>query len=213
MPRRSAKPAEKAPRYRRHEPEVRKQQLIEAAIECLADGGMAAFTIEQICRRAGISRGLISHHFDGKDALLAAAYDVMTRQLDEMASAGLGLAQSDPAAALRETIEANFAEAAFNRTELKAWLALWGEVASNPDLRKVHRKRYARYHAGLSAAISGLARQRRQEVDADRLATMFIALIDGVWLEWCLDAKVLSQDEAKAACYGLLEPYVGKLRA
>ncbi|MGI9464391.1 MAG: transcriptional regulator BetI [Aestuariivirgaceae bacterium] len=206
------RPPKRTPRFTRQTADARKQQLIAAAIDCLAEGGMAAFTIDRICRKAGISRGLISHHFKGKEALLAAAYEVMTRNLDEMASAGLASARADPAAALRATIEANFAEAPFDKNQLKAWLAVWGEVANNVRLKEVHRKRYIAYQSSLAAAIAGLATQRRRKVDAEQLATMFIALIDGLWLEWCLDAGMLSRDDAKAACYALLEPYLGPLQ-
>ncbi len=212
MPPRSAQPPKRVPRFKRQTADARKQQLIAAAIECLAEGGLAAFTIDRICRKAGISRGLISHYFKGKNALLIAAYDVMTGNLDAMAASGLALARFDPAAALRDTIEANFAEASFNKNELKAWLAVWGEVATNAELKAVHRKRYAAYHSSLTAAIAGLAQRRERKVDAERLAKMFIALVDGLWLEWCLDVRLLSQEEAKAACFGLLEPYLGSLQ-
>ena len=207
-----AKQDKLAPRFRRFDADTRKQQLVQAAIECLAEGGTAGFTIDQVCRRAGISRGLISHHFKGKDALLAAAYDAMTVYLDDLAASGLAQTDEQPAAALRETIEANFATDLARQPTLKAWLAVWGEVSGNPDLKAVHRKRYDAYRINLTAAIAAVADERGRNVDAGQLATMFIALIDGLWLEWCLDPAALPQDEAKAACYALLEPYLGSLR-
>lgn len=207
-----AKPERPAPRFRRYEAADRKQQLIEAAIGCLAEGGIAAFTIDQVCRRAGISRGLISHHFNGKDALLAAAYDVMTDYLDDLSAAGIAQPTDDPAAALRDTIEANFATDLNNQPTVKAWLAVWGEVAGNAQLKAVHRKRYDAYRANLTGAIAAVAKARGHKVDAGQLAMMFIALIDGLWLEWCLDPDALPQDDAKAACYALLEPHLGSLR-
>ena len=200
-----------APKYRRFEPAERKQQLVQAAIECLAEGGMAGFTVERICEKAGISRGLISHHFDGKDALLLAAYDAMTVFLSDLAASGLGKPGSEPAATLRDTIEANFSTDLTDQPTLKAWLAVWGEVAGNDKLRALHRKRYDAYRANLTAAITAVAQERGRTVDAGQLATMFIALIDGLWLEWCLDPVVLPQEQAKAACYALLEPHLGPL--
>ncbi len=200
------------PRFKRFDAETRKRQLIEAAIACLADGGIAAFTIDRICRQAGISRGLISHHFAGKDALLVAAYEAMTAYLEELAATGLSQPGEDPAEALRRTIEINFATDVANSPTLKAWLALWGEVAGNPALKAVHRKRYDSYRSNLAGAIAAVAAGRGRKVDAEQLAAMFIALIDGLWLEWCLDPAQLSRDEAEAACYALLEPYLGPLR-
>jgi len=37
-------------------------------------------------------------------------------------------------------------------------------------------------------------------VDSRRAALSMIALIDGFWLEWCLDPKGFTAEEAEAAC-------------
>ena len=199
------------PRYRRFSAEVRKQQLVDAAIACLAEEGLAGFTIDRICAKAGISRGLISHHFDGKEALLAAAYEAMTAFLEERTSAGLGEAGADPVAALLRAIDIPFETDVVRQPTLKAWLAVWDETAVNDDLRAIHHRRYVGYHANLAEAIAAVARERGRDVDAKQLATMLIALIDGLWLEWCLDQTLLSRDEAKATCRALLEQSLGPL--
>ena len=198
-----------APRFARKQPAVRRQLLIEAAIRCLAEGGMSAFTIERICREAGVSRGLINHHFDGKDALLVAIYEAMTEHLAE--ASGAGLDEGDPVRRLNAMIGASFAEDTFARSQLRAWLAVWGEVAADPRLQALHRKRYVDYSDGLRSAISVIAKQRRRTVDAQTLARTLIALIDGLWLEWCLDSSLLSAAQAKTACYDLLEPHLGPI--
>ena len=63
-----------APRFRRYASEVRAAMLVEAGLATLAEGGITAFTVDNICRRAQASRGLIAHHFGGKDGLLVAVY-------------------------------------------------------------------------------------------------------------------------------------------
>jgi AcrR family transcriptional regulator len=52
--------------------EARRRQIIEAAIEVIADEGYAQASMERIALRAGISRGLISYHFAGRDDLMGA---------------------------------------------------------------------------------------------------------------------------------------------
>jgi len=39
-----------------------------------------------------------------------------------------------------------------------------------------------------------------------------IALIDGLWIEWCLDSSVVSRDSARAAVFDLLEARLGPLK-
>lgn len=50
---------------------ARRAQIVEAAIDTIAEVGYAHASMERIARRAGISRGLISYHFAGKDELIA----------------------------------------------------------------------------------------------------------------------------------------------
>ena len=67
--------------YKRKSATERRDELIAAGIVCLGRGGMAGFTIDQICKQAGLSRGLINHHFNTKDELLSAIYAYMTDHL------------------------------------------------------------------------------------------------------------------------------------
>lgn len=62
------------PRFVRVEADLRRQMLVDAAIRCLAEGGIAAFTVDRISREAKVSRGLINHHFEGLDGLLVEVY-------------------------------------------------------------------------------------------------------------------------------------------
>ena len=67
--------------YRRKSAPQRRRELIQAGITCLGKGGMSAFTIDQICKQAGVSRGLINHHFKTKEDLLVCIYANMTDHL------------------------------------------------------------------------------------------------------------------------------------
>jgi AcrR family transcriptional regulator len=50
---------------------ARRAQIVEAAIETLADVGYANASLARIAVRLGISKGVISYHFSGKDDLIA----------------------------------------------------------------------------------------------------------------------------------------------
>jgi len=194
------------PRFRRYSSETRAAMLVDAGLACLARGGILDFTIDSICREAGVSRGLITHHFGSKDGLLAAVYATM---YDRLLTA---IAPADgPGPSLVELVDATFAPEVFNRSSLKIWLALWGEIANNEALQAVHRRRYGAFHASVARAIATEAALRNRPVDADALAVMFIALSDGVWLEQAIDPSMLSPAAAREACFGLLEAYLGPL--
>ena len=50
---------------------IRRRQLIQATLEAIDELGLADATIARIAKRAGVSTGIISHYFAGKDGLLA----------------------------------------------------------------------------------------------------------------------------------------------
>ncbi len=190
--------------YRRKTAEARKGELIQAAIDCLAQHGVAGFTVDNICAIAGVSRGLISHHFGGKDALLAATYDAMTEHIERLDAEAAMAAGTAPRDVLKAIIGTSFSPAVLKRSEIKAWLAIYGEIAGNPRLLRIHRARYETYHASIVTAIQAAAGEAGAHVNAAQLATSLIALIDGLWLQWGLDQTRISPNAAKQACYDLL---------
>src|SRR3954469_13629310 len=61
-------PSSQEPRWRRL-PEERPQQIIDAALAIFGERGLAAARLEDIARRAGLSKGTIYLYFPNKEAL------------------------------------------------------------------------------------------------------------------------------------------------
>jgi TetR/AcrR family transcriptional repressor of bet genes len=179
----------------------RRQELIAAGIACLGRGGMSAFTIDQICKQAGVSRGLINHHFKSKDDLLNCIYADMTDHLLQDYSC------SDARHLLASIIETSFDENSFNRSNLRAWLSIWGQVASNATLSDLHRRRYGAYKTRIKNALADIASENAGLFDVDGVARQLIALIDGLWLEYCLHSSGFSLRAAKADCGHFLQAH------
>lgn len=77
-------------------------RIRDAAIACFADAGVAATSVRTVASRAGVSPGLVMHHFGSKDRLRVACDQhvaALVRESKEKAAAdGTGL---DPAARIR----------------------------------------------------------------------------------------------------------------
>ncbi len=195
-----------APKYNRLTSADRRAALIEAALTCLARGGILDFTIDNICSEAGVSRGLITHHFKSKDGLLVAVY----RSMYDRMHAGL-LAANPRKARLLAMLDTMFAPDFFSREELNIWLALWGEIVNNPALKREHRRQYTRYRRLVEAALSELLIERGLILEVKPLAQMLIALVDGLGLERCIAPKLLSPRAAKHICLTTLEQFLGPI--
>jgi len=209
MPRKTV--SQQLRRHSRQTADARRRSLIDAAIRCLSRGGIAGFTIDRISLEAGVSRGLINHHFNGIGGLMAAVYGAMTASMRSAGQAALAV-EGGGEPKLSAVIDIMFAPPVFSKSSLRAWLALWGEVAVNPSLKAAHRASYAGYHEAMARAIGEIAGLRAAPVDGGELATICIALIDGLWIEWCLESGVVSRQSARDAVYGVLEARLGPLQ-
>lgn len=188
------------PKFERIAPDDRRARLIDASIVCLAKGGIQGFTIDNICQEAGSSRGLITHHFGSKSALLAAIYGaIYGKILDNLER------EEQAPNSIDGLVELIFGDSFLNRDYLNVWLALWGEIAVNPALQLEHRKNYALYRERIARAISAFARSKGATIDSYEVATILISLVDGLWLEQCIDQSLLSLTRAKDLCRRTLE--------
>ncbi|MFM2356015.1 MAG: hypothetical protein RLZZ528_1751 [Pseudomonadota bacterium] len=199
-----AMPDRPAPRYTRLTGEGRRAALVEAARACIARGGIQEFTVDRICAEAGVSRGLITHHFGSMNALLAAVYAAM------YVPATTAAPDHDPARPhLAAMLDAFFDPAVFNREALTVWLALWGQVSVKDELAAEHRRRYAEYLGSVTAAIAALAAERSRQVDTASLAAALICLVDGLGVQHCIDPASMPPARALALCHALLDPSLG----
>lgn len=190
-------------RFTRLSSEDRRAQLMDVALAGLAKGGIQEFTVDRICAAAGVSRGLILHHFGSMAGLLAAVYARLYRETTP------DLTALPPETRIDALIEGTFAPKAFNRDTLNAWVALWGQIANTPALRDEHRRQYQAYLAQVSEAIAALAEARGKAVDALALARSLICLIDGLCLQHCLDPEAMPPATATEACQAFLAPHLG----
>src|SRR5919201_6323793 len=75
-----------APRWRRL-PEERLRQIIEAALEVFGERGLAGARLEEIAKRAGVSKGTIYLYFPNKEALFCEMIRQMVGQTIEQTEA------------------------------------------------------------------------------------------------------------------------------
>lgn len=55
--------------------------LLDATIDCLVEIGYARTSMQEICARAGVSKGAVQHHFATKAELMATAVEHLTTKL------------------------------------------------------------------------------------------------------------------------------------
>ena len=191
--------------FTRETADVRRAALIDAAAQELAARGAAGTSVRTICARAGVSPGLLRHYFDGVDALVAATYEATGARIDAALEAAVAAAGPDPRRRLSAYLIASFAPPVLDPSLLATWLAFWSLVKVDDRIAAIHRETYAGYRARLEELL--IACDSR--VDARLAAIGLTAVVDGLWLELCLDATVFTPAEAGAIAERLAAGYLG----
>lgn len=75
------------------EPADRRQDILNAALACAADGGVDAVTIDGVRARCGASVGSIYHHFGNRDGIVAALFFDIFHDQSRAVQAQLGAAR------------------------------------------------------------------------------------------------------------------------
>lgn len=106
--------------------------LFEATVECLLELGYAGTSVNEICKRAGLSRGAQQHHFATRAELMAQALEyLVTRLSDEVRDATTTL-EGDPD---RIAKGIDLLWRSFSGTLSTAAMELWVAARTDPELR------------------------------------------------------------------------------
>jgi AcrR family transcriptional regulator len=190
-----------APRkHRRLAPGERRQSLINAALDCLSQLGPQGTGVREICDRAGVSPGLLRHYFDGKDALITEAYRTLTLEYHENLLSVLASPAKTAESRLRAFFDAYFSNQVMGNERVGTYIAFWTLGRTEPTIQRIQRSAYRRLRKQLAPVLNELADDHSARVDADQLATTLIALLDGYWLDMCVDPKHFSHEKTTANC-------------
>lgn len=196
------------PRFTRDQPDVRKRKLIEAAAQCLAELGHAGTSVRAVAMRANVSPGLVTHHFKGIDELIVATYAHVGEQVAAVLNQAIDDATGGPEAKLRAFIDASFKPPVLDRDLLAVWLSFWSLVRRDPGVRKVHKQVYVDYRQRLESLIGAIAKERKFKIDAHLAALALTAMLDGLWLELCLDPTTFATSDALRIAHAWVDDLV-----
>jgi len=189
------------PKFRRAPPTLRREALIEATLACLRKYGHAGLSVRRIGAEAGVSAGLITHHFPSVSALIAAAYETLSMSLLQAIDSQARAADVGPRERLRRFYQASFAPALLDPGLFNTWLVFWSMISHDAGVRAVHDRTYAAYRAALESFLGQL--QAGEGVPRFRLrpaAIALSALLDGLWIEASINPQTFKPAEAIALC-------------
>ncbi len=116
--------AQAKPRTQEARTAAMRARLIEATIQSLVDRGYAATTVVEVCKRAGVTRGALFHHFEDLADLLGAALTALFSDMIDN-----NLAEDVPTEDMVTRAWRNV-----SRKDFKAVIEIWLAARNDPQL-------------------------------------------------------------------------------
>jgi AcrR family transcriptional regulator len=188
---------------------VRREQIVQATIRCLAREGYAGLTMKKVAREAAVSQGILHYYFASKRAILIAALDVEMGDLDRRVAA-LSEGARDARGRLRAVIRGCLGLAEDSREFWVVFVEFWGEMLHDRRLRDLNTAVYTRTRRLLGRLIAeGVRTGHFRAVDPARAAAVVLGLIDGLSLQLTFDPEAFTVAEATRFCGDALDRYLG----
>lgn len=165
------------------------RKLVAAAAELVAEIGPSRVTLANVGERAGYSRGLATHHFGSKGALMQRLVEAVTQQFRD----ALVNRPGEPLDELLRLIRIYFDVMSDLQPVNRARLVLWADAVTTPsdDIRPAmvfaDREFREEIEKRLRLAVTA---QQIDTVNPHGLATVVIAMLRGVALQSLIDDHV-----------------------
>ncbi|MCQ0987062.1 TetR family transcriptional regulator C-terminal domain-containing protein [Jiella marina] len=182
--------------FQRLSQDDRRRDLIEATLVCIAQHGLHGATVRRIADQAGVTPGLVRHHFGSKEEMIRNAYAYLVGQLTTEASERARQARGAADAQLRQFLVANMTAPNLSEEKVSLWATFVGRVRYEADFATIHREGYREFLHLLEALIEPVLIDHGLPHDTAtcrRHAIALNGLIDGLWVEGSLNSGLYGQ--------------------
>lgn len=171
-----------------------REALLDAAVRVVARGGLRRLTYRAVAQEAGVTHGLVVHHFGSRDALIEEALAHAVRQSLSSSSLETGTGEiADFAGGLTAMVESRPDHQTFQYELLL-------EARRRPELLPHLRALYEEYFAATSRELSHLL----PEEPGRGLSRLVFAALEGLVLHQLVFGETEANEEALSTLRGLL---------
>jgi AcrR family transcriptional regulator len=158
------------------------RRVLDAAAEIVAEDGVGALTLAAVGTEAGYSRGIVTHHFGSRRALMEA----LARSIQGLVAS----APPEPTGIERVLVQIDLYLQTLQRKprDTRVFSTLWAAaIAGDPDLRPVFAERDAEFRAAFARPLRAAIDDGTVRVtDPDVTALWIVGQLRGVGLQLVL---------------------------
>ncbi|WP_182358747.1 TetR/AcrR family transcriptional regulator [Tomitella gaofuii] len=179
----------------------RRRQILTAACEAIAELGFRGVRVADVARRADVSSGTVHYYFDGKDALLRAAFafnfDSSLRRRQWMHDP-----PADPLRRLDALLASYLPHGPATTTAWRVWIELWAAALGSPELQRLNDAVYDSWRAIVRDAVDAVcdAGLTRPGLDRSDITEMLIGMLDGLAIQALIRSSRITRARMLEIC-------------
>lgn len=174
---------------KREKGEETKEKILKFATECFSEKGYDATSVDEICKRAGISKGGFFHHFPTKQALFMEILNNWLSNLDKeidriiLESSNIYTALTELTGITKKVLKDSYGH-------LSLFLEFLSKAEKDKEIWKEiisHFKRYRDYFRELIE--KGIKEGSIKEINSEVLSNIIVSFSIGILLQELLDPE------------------------
>jgi len=183
---------------KRIDTQVKKQDILRAAIKVITEKGVANTKMADVAETAGIGKGTLYEYFKNKEDIFKEAFRYYMEQMDGIMAKRLYKVH-DPIEKIKTLISAwteAIQEPSIACTEIM--IDVWAEGVRNRQLAKAFdlKQTYEEYRTLVMEILEdGILKGRIRSVNTTIVASIIIGAMDGLALQWFLDRNLFKLNE------------------
>ncbi len=185
----------------------RREELIKATYYEVAEKGYSAVTLQDIAKRAGVSKGSTLYYFATKEDLFLGALEWMIRQFDIRNGEAIAKVE-DPIEKVKALIESIFGSAQESRQFFLAYSDFVSIGTRNKRFHDLNAKFYDGCCGHNREIIEvGIKTGVFRQLDVEEASAMMRALVDGLMLQWFFSSEG-TFDDYRRRCERIVLDYL-----
>ena len=182
----------------------RKDQIVRATVECITKHGYHNFSMQDVARTAGVSKGIIHYYFLNKDDLMMSVLDRVAGDIEAVLAADMNRI-SDPEEKLNIFISVCSNVVRSTREYYQVNMDFWTQINQKKEVRQIISRHYSKFRETCANVIKeGIDAKKFKNVDPDVYASFVVAVIDGISLQWLFDETVFDYDHVVKTSQNLI---------
>jgi AcrR family transcriptional regulator len=187
---------------------ARREQIVEATIDTVAELGFINASFAEIAKVADISKAVIPYYFGSKDELVEQTLNTLYERSDDFVRTRVE-AQHSAWDKVRAHVTAQLEYAKEHRREAVADWELQASFDSAEAKRSFSETTYDPLRELLGETLKqGQETREFGPVPVNTVASLILAVLDGIILQWTWDAEAVNLDECCREILKMLEPYL-----